>query len=164
MMGIIVALSSCSKKEVKSDEPLINPSGGDASGSAATPDTSNVTQQPTESTVSSDMQTVYFDFDSYRITDDGKSALKANAEYMKSNASVEIQIEGHCDERGTTEYNLALGERRANAAKKYLIGLGIAKKRISTISYGKERPQDPGHDEAAWGKNRRAAFVVTTKS
>lgn len=161
MMGIIVALSSCSKKEVKQDEPLINPSGGDASGAAAA-DSGNATQTPAES-ASSDLQTVYFDFDSYRITADGKSALKANADYMKSNPTAEVQIEGHCDERGTTEYNLALGERRANAARKYLTGLGIAKKRISTISYGKERPQDPGHDESAWSKNRRAAFVITTK-
>ena len=76
---------------------------------------------------------------------------------------MKIQIEGHCDERGTVEYNLALGERRANSAKRYLTSLGIPENRISTISYGKERPLDPGHNEEAWTKNRRAHFVILSK-
>ena len=82
---------------------------------------------------------------------------------MKSNPSVMVKIEGHCDERGTIEYNLSLGEKRAKAAKDFLIDLGIDAGRISTISYGKERPVDPGHNEAAWAKNRRAAFTVTSQ-
>jgi peptidoglycan-associated lipoprotein len=76
---------------------------------------------------------------------------------------VKIQIEGHCDERGTIEYNLALGERRANSTKRYLISLGIGDKRISTISYGEEKPLDPGHNEEAWAKNRRAHIIVISK-
>jgi peptidoglycan-associated lipoprotein len=75
-------------------------------------------------------------------------------------STVNITIEGHCDERGTKAYNLALGEKRANAAKEYLVALGVSGSRIATVSYGKERPFDPGHDEAAWAKNRRAHFVV----
>ena len=80
---------------------------------------------------------------------------------MNQNSSVRSQIEGHCDERGTNEYNLALGERRANAAKQYLTTAGISAGRLSTISYGEERPLDPGHTEAAWARNRRAHFVIT---
>ena len=76
---------------------------------------------------------------------------------------VKIQIEGHCDERGTAEYNLALGERRSNSAKKYLISLGVPEGRISTISYGKEKPLDPGHNEEAWAKNRRDHFIILSK-
>ncbi len=78
-------------------------------------------------------------------------------------STVKIQIEGHCDERGTAEYNLALGERRANSAKKYLVSLGIPADRLSTISYGKEMPLDPGHNEEAWAKNRRAHFIILSK-
>jgi peptidoglycan-associated lipoprotein len=77
--------------------------------------------------------------------------------------TVKIQIEGHCDERGTNEYNLALGERRANSAKKYLISLGMPADQISTISYGEEKPLDPGHNEEAWAKNRRGHFIVLSK-
>jgi peptidoglycan-associated lipoprotein len=157
MMGIVVALSSCSKKDVKQDEPAINPSAGDTSG--GTTGSGDVSSSQT----SGELQTVYFDFDSYRVTNDGRSALKANADWLKANPTAEVQIEGHCDERGTVEYNLALGERRAAATRSYLQKMGIAKKRISTISYGKERPEDPGHDESAWSKNRRASFVITTR-
>jgi peptidoglycan-associated lipoprotein len=82
---------------------------------------------------------------------------------LKKYSNVKIQIEGHCDERGTVEYNLALGERRANSTKKYLTSLGISPDRISTISYGKERPADPGHNEEAWAKNRRAHTIILSK-
>lgn len=87
-------------------------------------------------------------------------SLNKIAERLKKNESYTIKIEGNCDERGTTEYNLALGNRRANAAMNYLVNLGIKKERIKTVSYGKEKPLDPGHDEAAWAKNRRDHFVV----
>jgi peptidoglycan-associated lipoprotein len=89
--------------------------------------------------------------------------LRENAAWLKKNPKMKIQIEGYCDERGTAEYNLALGERRANMTKKYLLSLGISSDRISTISYGEERPLDPGHNEEAWGKNRRAHIVVLSK-
>jgi len=158
---VVIALSSCSKKDVKQDEPLINPSGD--TGGAADTGSGNVNSAQTPDTSSGDMQIAYFDFDSYKINGSAKSALKANADWLKSNPNATVQIEGHCDERGTTEYNLALGERRANAAKTYLVRLGIDKGRLSTISYGKERPADPGHDESAWSKNRRAVFVVLSR-
>ena len=102
---------------------------------------------------------VYFDFDKYSLTSEAKSTLEANAREMKRVDSANITIEGHCDERGTKAYNLALGEKRAGAAKDYLVSLGVTASRITTISYGKERPFDPGHDESAWAKNRRGHFV-----
>ena len=89
--------------------------------------------------------------------------LQATAQVLKQQAAWQVTVEGHCDERGTAEYNLSLGERRALAAKTYLVSLGIAADRLRTVSYGKEFPFDPGHDEAAWGKNRRAHFVITAK-
>lgn len=109
------------------------------------------------------LQTVYFGFDSSSLEGDSRSALQNNAEYLKTNAAVDIQVEGHCDERGGRQYNLALGERRAKAVRDQLVALGVAAKRITTISYGSERPSAQGSDESAWGKNRRANFVVTAK-
>ena len=96
-------------------------------------------------------------------TTTGAPVVTANAEVLKKYATWVITIEGHCDERGTAEYNLALGERRAVAVRTYLVSLGIAPDRIRTVSYGKEFPFDPGHDGAAWAKNRRAHFVITSK-
>jgi peptidoglycan-associated lipoprotein len=112
---------------------------------------------------SSLLKDIHFDFDRYNIRPEDASILKENAALLKKYSNIKIQIEGHCDERGTVEYNLALGERRANSAKNYLVSLGVSQARISTISYGKEKPLDPGHNEAAWAKNRRAHTVVTAK-
>ena len=106
---------------------------------------------------------IHFDFDKYDIRPGDTDVLKENGALLMKNPSVKIQIEGNCDERGTIEYNLALGERRANAAKRYLISLGISVDRISTISYGKEKPLDPGHNEEAWTKNRRDHFIILSK-
>lgn len=105
-------------------------------------------------------ENIHFDFDKATLREDAKPILQAVAAYLKKNRDAKIQIEGHCDERGTPEYNLALGDRRAHAAKKYLVALGVDAARMSTISYGEERPLDPGHDEGAWSKNRRAVFVL----
>ncbi|MCB9061360.1 MAG: peptidoglycan-associated lipoprotein Pal [Halobacteriovoraceae bacterium] len=109
------------------------------------------------------LQSVYFAFDSAVLTDSTKSSLKANAEFMNNYSSVEVQIEGHCDERGSVQYNLALGEKRAKAVQDYLTSLGVASKRTSIISFGKERPVAFGHQEDSWSKNRRANFVITAK-
>jgi peptidoglycan-associated lipoprotein len=109
------------------------------------------------------LKDIHFDFDKYEIRREDEAILKENAGFLKNNPKMKIQIEGHCDERGTVEYNLALGERRASNTKKYLILLGIPSDRISTISYGKERPLDKGHDEQAWAKNRRAHVVVLSR-
>jgi len=106
---------------------------------------------------------VFFDLDSSDINADGQQVLQENADTMRKNPRWQITIEGHCDERGTAEYNLALGERRALAARTYLVSLGIPAERVRTVSYGKEFPFEQGHDEAAWSKNRRAHFVITAK-
>jgi peptidoglycan-associated lipoprotein len=107
------------------------------------------------------LKDIHFDFDKYNIRPGDAEILKENAALLKKYPKVKVQIEGHCDERGTVEYNLALGERRANNTKKYLISLGVSADRISTISYGKERSLDPGHNEEAWAKNRRAHTVLS---
>jgi peptidoglycan-associated lipoprotein len=111
----------------------------------------------------SPLQPVYFELDSSDLSAAGQKALDANAALLKKYPTWAVTIEGHCDERGTAEYNLALGERRAIAARAYLVSLGISADRLRTVSYGKEFPFDPGHDESAWSKNRRAHFVITAK-
>jgi peptidoglycan-associated lipoprotein len=103
---------------------------------------------------------VYFDFDKSVLKLEAQALLKKKADWLKSNGATKLLIEGNCDERGTAEYNLALGERRAESAKKFLADLGIDAKRISTISYGEERPLDPRKKEEAWAKNRNAGFVI----
>jgi peptidoglycan-associated lipoprotein len=109
------------------------------------------------------LKDIHFDFDKYDIRPRDAEILKENAALLTNYPKVKIQVEGHCDERGTNEYNLALGERRANAAKKYLLSLGISMDRISSISYGEEKPLDTGHNEEAWAKNRRGHFVILSK-
>ncbi len=104
---------------------------------------------------------VFFDFDKYNLKPEARGVLEAQAAWLKSFPAVTVTVEGHCDERGTREYNLALGERRANAVKDYLTALGVAPGRIRTISYGKERPVALGSNEAAWAQNRRGVTVVT---
>jgi peptidoglycan-associated lipoprotein len=111
----------------------------------------------------SPLQPLFFELDSSEVSPQGQTTLNANAALLKKYPSWTITIEGHCDERGTAEYNLALGERRALAARAYLISLGIPADRLRTVSYGKEFPFDPGTDESAFAKNRRAHFVVTAK-
>jgi peptidoglycan-associated lipoprotein len=111
----------------------------------------------------SPFQPVFFGLDQDTIDGTGQQALNTNAELLKKYPTWISTIEGHADERGTAEYNLALGERRAITARNYLVSLGIPADRLRTVSYGKEFPFEPGHDEAAWSKNRRAHFVVTSK-
>jgi len=103
---------------------------------------------------------VFFGFDQYNLTAEARSTLQKQAAWMTANNRVQVVIEGHADERGTREYNLALGERRANAVSDYLATLGVASSRISTVSYGKERPVDPASNEIAWAKNRRGVTVI----
>jgi peptidoglycan-associated lipoprotein len=107
-----------------------------------------------------EMDDVFYAFDKYNLTDETKRTLEENASELKRASDVNIIIEGHCDERGTKAYNLSLGEKRAKAARDYLVSLGVRGSRITVISYGKERPFDPGHNEAAWAKNRRGHFVI----
>ena len=107
-----------------------------------------------------DFRKVYFDFDAYNLRSDARDALQHNAQLLRDNPDVRIQIEGNCDERGSDEYNLALGKKRAEAAKSYLVDLGIDPSRISTLSYGEENPAVRGHNEMAWAQNRRDEFKV----
>ena len=111
----------------------------------------------------SPLRPLFFELDSSDVSTEGQQILQANAAVLKKYPTMQVTIEGHCDERGTAEYNLALGERRALSAKSYLVSLGIAADKVKTVSYGKEFPFDPGHDDSAWSKNRRAHFVITAK-
>lgn len=169
------AAAGCAKKEVvKKEEPL--------TPAAAT--TNSVTNKPVTAETASNrpntekterdtllpitdaselkaaLQEIYFDFDSSAISEQSKNTLTKNTRILMDEPSVSVKIEGHCDERGSAEYNLALGERRAQAAMKYLVTMGIPANRLSVISFGKEKPVAPGHDETSWAKNRRDAFTL----
>jgi peptidoglycan-associated lipoprotein len=109
------------------------------------------------------LQDAFFEYNDSALSADAQTALTSSATWLKKNAQYNLLIEGHCDERGTEQYNLALGDRRANQAKEYLVTLGVDAGRIRTVSYGEERPFDPGHDESAWSKNRRDHLVLVGK-
>jgi peptidoglycan-associated lipoprotein len=109
------------------------------------------------------IQDAFFEYNDSQLTSDAQNALTSSATWLKKNPQYNLLIEGHCDERGTEQYNLALGDRRANQAKEYLVTLGVDGARIRTVSYGEERPFDPGHDESAWSKNRRDHLVLVGK-
>jgi len=111
----------------------------------------------------SPLEDIRFGYDSAELTPQARNSLDANTQWLRRNPTVTILVEGHCDERGTVEYNLALGERRAMAAYNFMVSSGIPGERIKTISYGKEFPVNPGHNETAWTENRRAHFVITSK-
>ena len=106
---------------------------------------------------------IHFDYDRFFIREDAKPVLDANASWMRKFKTAKVLIEGHCDERGTEEYNLALGEKRAKSTMEYLVSLGISPERMKIISYGKSQPLDPGHNEVAWQKNRRSQFLIIEK-
>ncbi len=109
------------------------------------------------------LSTIYFGFNSSSLSDNTRQALGSNVDYLKANSDLEVQVEGHCDERGGIQYNIALGENRAKVVRDFLVASGISSSRITTISYGKERPVAFGHGENAWSKNRRGNFVITAK-
>jgi peptidoglycan-associated lipoprotein len=109
------------------------------------------------------LKDAFYDYNKSDLRDDARATLSANADWLKAHTSIQFLIEGHCDDRGTTEYNLALGDRRANSAKEYLASLGIDASRIRTVSYGKERPFCTAETEECWQQNRRAHFLVTAK-
>lgn len=107
----------------------------------------------------STLKRIHFDFDKSYVRNDMMPTMDGNAGYLKRNVAVKVTVEGHCDERGTNEYNMALGARRAEAAKNYLVGKGVSPSRLNTVSFGEERPIASGHNESAWYQNRRAEFV-----
>ncbi|WP_176473583.1 peptidoglycan-associated lipoprotein Pal [Sphingopyxis sp. GW247-27LB] len=154
----MLAVGACSKKapEVLPPAPEGTDTGSADSGigNAVIPGS----QQDFVANVSSDR--VFFDYDQYNVDAEDQATLQSQAQWLQRNPAVRVTLEGHADERGTRDYNLALGERRANAAKNYLASLGIDPSRIQVISYGKERPAELGSNEAAWAKNRRAVTVV----
>ena len=155
-----LALGACSKKapEQLPPAPQETPAAGVDQG--ATPASGPGTQEHFATAVGVSNTVVYFDTDQYDIDSEDAGKLQAQGQYFTQYPNVTFTIEGHADERGTREYNLALGERRANAAKNYLVSLGIPADRIRTLSYGKERPVALGSDEGSWAQNRRAATVV----
>lgn len=168
----------CAKREIVKKEEAVAPAATAKSADAS--DTQPLpaeTQQVKEDTVADQMpqgfenaaklesalERIFFDFDSYLLAPAARGKLAKSAEVMKKNGGARIRIEGHCDERGSDEYNLALGEKRARSAMQYLVTLGIAADRLSIISYGEEKSADSGHDEAAWAKNRRDEFVTVAR-
>jgi peptidoglycan-associated lipoprotein len=136
--------------------------GGKARESQTAPGSLEALQQGKSPATGGPLKDVYFEFDRYDLRADARDTLKANADWLKSNPSARIEIEGHSDERGTNEYNLALGAKRAQAAKDYILTLGISGERVSTISYGEEIPVCKEKTEDCWRQNRRARFVVIT--
>jgi peptidoglycan-associated lipoprotein len=151
---IVLALSlgcCCPKKQVTKAPPAPRPV-------AQAPAVEKAPPPPPAEPVA--LPIIYFDFDKSNLKPPAVAKLDTVGDFMSKNADAKIRVEGHCDERGTNEYNLALGNRRADSAKKYLINLGVSADRLSTISYGEEKPADPGHDEAAWAKNRRDEFKL----
>ena len=160
LMAGTALLGACKKQPPASLPPAPDPTtaatdGGDNAGGMALPGTQEHFVQAVRG-----QNVIYFDTDRFDIDSADAAALQTQSQYLAQYPNVNITIEGHADERGTREYNLALGERRANSAKNYLVGLGVAAGRVSTVSYGKERPVATGSTEAAWAQNRRAVSVV----
>lgn len=152
-------VSSTAEQQAASPAEASTAEAGAATGQADAAAT-EAGPQETAAAAGSGLQPIYFDFDRSLVREDAREALRANAEWLKANPQVNIRIEGNCDERGTVEYNQALGQRRAQSAKKYLTDLGIASRRISLISYGKEKPTCAESTEDCWQQNRRDDFVV----
>ncbi len=159
-LAIVLALApGCSSRKKVTPEANI-PEPTTETTVPAPPATEETEKPSTETTTDRlSLEDAFFDFDDFALRQDAKSALENDGKYLQKNTGARVVIEGHCDERGSVEYNLALGEKRARAAKDYLVSYGIPNNRLTTISYGKERPFDPGHSEDAWAKNRRAHVV-----
>jgi len=179
---LTVVVAACGKKTPPVARPMPPPAATNTGGGAPPPppepprpvaEPVPVPPMPVEDTIGarslddlnrdSPLGPLFFELDSADVSADGQKVLQENASVLKKYGTWHVTIEGHCDERGTAEYNLALGERRALAAKNYLVSLGIPADKVRTVSYGKEFPFDAGHEDASWSKNRRAHFVITAK-
>jgi peptidoglycan-associated lipoprotein len=178
---LTLTISACAKKQPPVARPMPPPPAVSTGGATGPPPPPQPVSEPipvppepvAEDSIAgrslddlnrdSPLKPLFFHLDSAEVTPEGQRVLQDNAAIMKKYPGWQITIEGHCDERGTAEYNLALGERRALAAKNYLVSLGIPADKVKTVSYGKEFPFDPGHDDNAWSLNRRAHFVITAK-
>ena len=182
LLILLVSVGACGKKQPPVARPVPPPPAADSTSGDRPPAPPEPIKEdpgvPPEPTITDDplrssdidainknspFQPVFFGLDSSEIDAAGQQVLNANSSVLKKYPEWVITIEGHADERGTAEYNLALGERRAMAARTYLVSLGVPADRLKTVSYGKEFPFDPGHNEQAWAKNRRAHFVVTSR-
>ena len=161
---------SCAKKAVKEDTSLSQQAADEAAAEKAKQEELARQRAIEEASLKEEAiqkakdnflnEDIHFEFDSAVLTPDAQEILKTKAEWLQNNPNVKSTIEGHCDERGTLEYNLALGERRASGAKSFLVDLGIPASRLTAISYGEERPVNPGQNEAAWAKNRRCHLTI----
>ena len=178
-LAFLVALSACGGKKrppALAGTPGGGPAPADDAGRRAQPvdEGPDVRAMQGEGTEGSDiagaaregveggpLADIRFELDSAALTEDARATLERHALWLQGHRDERVTIEGHCDERGTVEYNLALGEQRARATRDYLVSLGVAAERLRVVSFGKERPLDPGNDEAAWAKNRRARFAVS---
>jgi peptidoglycan-associated lipoprotein len=180
LLAVTLMVSACGKKTqpvpatLPAPPPAAGPSTADTRPPTRITDDLPVPAQPiAEDSISnrslddlnrdSPLKPAFFVLDSAELDDAARAAVTANAEVLRKYPTWVVTIEGHCDERGTAEYNLALGERRAVSVKTYLVSLGVSPDRLRTVSYGKEFPFDPGHNEDSWSKNRRAQFVITSK-
>jgi peptidoglycan-associated lipoprotein len=173
---LLSGVSACAKKTVPA-QPGMGGGAGEAPGSFGTPGgggtlddarwrelgitSESEKKEFLQKAEAFENEDIYFDYDAYVLSPPAKKVLDKKVEFLKRYPKAKVTIEGHCDERGTTEYNLALGERRANAAQQYVIAAGAGKQNLGTVSYGKERPATSGHDETSWAKNRRAHFAMT---
>ena len=163
LAGVLLLVAAC---ETAPEDTGATTGGGTTSGTTQTqtpppPPTETMDNRSAQEILVGEVgDRVFFDFDRASVRADGEATLRRQADFLNARPNVGLIIEGHCDERGTREYNLALGERRANAAKNFLVSLGISPTRISTISYGKERPPVLGHNAAAWAQNRTAISIV----
>lgn len=161
----LLSFNSCTKRMLQEEnENVVKKMGSDEWDAAglAEEDLEEAREEVAELRKREDIELsmIYFDYDDYSLSDQAKETLTNNAAWLLKNPQKKVVIEGHCDERGTEEYNLALGERRAMSARRYLMNLGVRGTQLSTISYGEERPADPASGEDAWSKNRRAEFVM----
>jgi len=174
VVGMSLFATGCAKKTVRTDEGATSAAQGEAAAGSSRGEAIGAEESLassglarngeadsfSEGRTSGPLLPVYFDFDRSDIRADQKGRISGNADYLKGNPAVNLRIEGNCDERGTNEYNMALGERRAMSAKKYLVNMGIAAYRLQTVSYGEEKPLLYGHDELSWAQNRRDDFVL----
>jgi peptidoglycan-associated lipoprotein len=164
LCAALLLLAGCSSPDEAPQGSALGEGAGGGAGGAGGIASSELAGQPTPGTQEdlavSVGDRVFFDYDSVVLNPEATGVLDQQAAWLQQYPDVIVTIEGHADERGTGEYNLALGDRRANAVKNYLLALGVSPARLLTISYGEERPADPGHDEAAWAQNRRAVTTV----
>jgi peptidoglycan-associated lipoprotein len=158
--GTMLTLNSCAKKQIGTGE-MAKPAPAPAPAPGQAPAPSPMPKGMDQEIRAFEAEGIYFDFDKSEIKSEAKAVLEKKAAWLRANPSYKVKIEGNCDERGTVDYNLALGDRRAKAAQKYLNALGISMDRMSTISYGKEKPICTEHNEKCWSKNRRDDFKLS---